>query len=49
MQFVRDELRLGVLAIATLNDLLQYLSTQRDPALAEHGARVAAYRDRYGV
>jgi hypothetical protein len=36
-------------AIATLGDLLQYLSTAHDPALAEHTGRVAAYRDRYGV
>ena len=49
VQVVRQELRLEVVAIAALHDLLQYLSAQRDPALAEHSARVAAYRDRYGV
>ena len=49
VQYVRDQLQLEVVAIATLHDLLHYLSTTRDPALAEHAARVAAYRDRYGV
>jgi len=38
-----------VLAIATLADLLQYLQHNDDPALHSHLARVAAYRDRYGV
>jgi orotate phosphoribosyltransferase len=38
-----------VLAIATLADLLQYLQSNDDPALRSHLARVAAYRDRYGV
>jgi orotate phosphoribosyltransferase len=38
-----------VLAIATLNDLLQYLSATSDSSLAAHRARVAAYRERYGV
>jgi len=38
-----------VLAIATLSDLLQYLRSNDDPALGAHFARVAAYRERYGV
>jgi orotate phosphoribosyltransferase len=38
-----------VLSIATLADLLQYLKSNSDPTLGEHVARVAAYRDRYGV
>jgi orotate phosphoribosyltransferase len=38
-----------VLAIATLNDLLQYLAATSDASLAAHRARVAAYRERYGV
>jgi orotate phosphoribosyltransferase len=38
-----------VLAIATLNDLLQYLAATSDGSLAAHRARVAAYRERYGV
>ncbi len=49
VQYVRDQLRLEVVAIAALHDLLHYLATTRDPALAEHTARVSAYRDRYGV
>ncbi|NRF69176.1 orotate phosphoribosyltransferase [Aquincola sp. S2] len=49
VQFVRDRLQLPVVAIATLADLLQTLSNTADPALAEHAAPIAAYRDRYGV
>ncbi len=48
-QYVTSELKLNVTAIATLNDLLQYLSTTSDPALAAHAAAVASYRERYGV
>ncbi|MDE2095178.1 MAG: orotate phosphoribosyltransferase [Burkholderiales bacterium] len=40
---------LPVIAIATLRDLLQYLQSNADPALSAHGARVGAYRERYGV
>ena len=46
--FERDH-GLPVIAIATLDDLLRYLSSNDDPGLAAHFARVAAYRDRYGV
>lgn len=49
VQFVQRELCLHVAAIATLEDLLQYLAAQSDPALAQHLPRVRAYRDRYGV
>jgi orotate phosphoribosyltransferase len=49
VQFVEQQLKLPVCAIATLNDLLQYLKTNQDTALNEHFARVAAYRERYGV
>ena len=38
-----------VLAIATLVDLLQYLDSTSDPALAMHRDAVLAYRDRYGT
>jgi len=38
-----------VISIATLTDLLQYLRAAADPALAAHFARVAGYRERYGV
>jgi orotate phosphoribosyltransferase len=40
---------LPVISIATLNDLLQYLQTSADETLNAHFARVAAYRERYGV
>ena len=49
VQYVEQQLKLPVCAIATLNDLLQYLKTNQDAALGEHFARVAAYRERYGV
>jgi orotate phosphoribosyltransferase len=49
VQFVRDELGLGVAAIATLEDLMQFLSQTDDPQLAQHAAPVHAYRERYGV
>jgi orotate phosphoribosyltransferase len=49
VQYVMAELGMEVLAMATLSDLLEYLSAARDPLLAAHAARVAAYRDRYGV
>jgi orotate phosphoribosyltransferase len=49
VQFVQRELGLTVCAIATLADLLHYLSAQSDPALVQHLPRVQAYRDRYGI
>jgi orotate phosphoribosyltransferase len=49
VQFVRQQLGLPVAAIATLGDLLDYLRTTDDPALAAHAGPVAAYRRRYGV
>ncbi len=49
VQWVSRELKLGVAAIATLDDLLQYLRGTADPALAAYAAPVQAYRDRYGV
>jgi orotate phosphoribosyltransferase len=38
-----------VIAIATLTDMLDYLDSAADPALATHRAAVARYRERYGV
>ncbi|HUG22978.1 orotate phosphoribosyltransferase [Piscinibacter sp.] len=38
-----------VVSIATVADLLQYLRSNDDPALGTHFARVAGYRERYGV
>ena len=49
VQFVERELGLKVAAVATLNDLLHYLQSGRDLALAAHAGRVAEYRLRYGV
>ena len=49
VQYVRGQLGLQVCAIATLADLLLYLSQDGDTALAGHHAKVLAYRQRYGV
>ena len=49
VQFVQLELKLPVVAIATLADLLQMLRHSDDPALARYAAPVQAYRERYGV
>ena len=49
VQFVTRQLQMPVAAIATLADLLQYLSSGADPALAAHAQPVRAYRERYGV
>ncbi len=49
VQYVRGQLGLQVCAIATLADLLLYLSQGGDSALAGHHAKVLAYRQRYGV
>ena len=49
VQYVRDQLKLDVAAIATLQDLLHYLQSSSSAELAPHLQRVSAYRDRYGV
>ena len=49
VQYVTAKLGLPVVSIATLDDLLAYLSGAGAHALADHAPRVAAYRDRYGV
>ncbi len=49
VQYVQRELGLAVCAIAKLDDLLQYLQQQDDPAMQAHRERVQAYRARYGV
>jgi len=49
VQYVENQLGLRIASIATLSDLLQYLRSNADPALSTHFARVAAYRERYGV
>ena len=49
VQVVREQLKLEVASMATLQDLLQYLQSTGAAELAQHLPRVAAYRDRYGV
>jgi orotate phosphoribosyltransferase len=49
VQYVTTRLQLEVAAIATLNDLLQYLRSTDDPALQVFAEPVQRYRDRYGV
>jgi orotate phosphoribosyltransferase len=49
VQYVTQQLQLSVVAIATLDDLLQYLRGGADPALNMFAAPVQAYRERYGV
>jgi len=48
VQYVRKHHGIEVVSIATLADLLQYLSTNDDPQLQSYAAPVQAYRDRYG-
>jgi orotate phosphoribosyltransferase len=49
VQYVRNQLGLSVVPIATLDDLLQYLSSRADQHLSAHRERVLAYRARYGA
>ncbi|HRH87183.1 MAG TPA: orotate phosphoribosyltransferase [Rubrivivax sp.] len=49
VQYITRNLQLNVAAIATLNDLLQYLKSTEDPALQVFAQPVQRYRDRYGV
>jgi orotate phosphoribosyltransferase len=49
VQYVRNQLGLHVIAIATLDDLLQYLSGRADDELGAHHQAVLAYRTRYGA
>ncbi len=49
VQFVKQQLGLPVVAVATLADLLSLLQGGAAPELAAHAAPVQAYRDRYGV
>jgi len=48
-QYVSTQLGLPVVAIATLDDLLEFLRSGDDPALRAHTAPMQAYRQRYGV
>jgi len=49
VQYITTDLHLQVLAVATLDDLLQYLHGASDAGLAGFRQAVSAYRDRYGV
>ena len=49
VQYITTQLDLEVVAIATLDDLLQYLRDSADPALHAFEGPVQIYRDRYGV
>ncbi|TBR73799.1 MAG: orotate phosphoribosyltransferase [Burkholderiaceae bacterium] len=49
VQYVREQLGLQVCAIATLADLLHYLSHSGHEGVGAHHDRVLAYRRRYGV
>ena len=49
VQYVMAELGMQVVAVATLADLLEYLSGADASVFAAHANRVAAYRDRFGV
>jgi len=49
VQYVKQQLGLQVCAIARLDDLMQYLQHQSDPALLDAHQRVQQYRERYGV
>jgi orotate phosphoribosyltransferase len=49
VQDVQNRLKLEVAAIATLDDLLQYLQSGQDPELHAALVPVQAYRERYGA
>jgi orotate phosphoribosyltransferase len=49
VQYVREKLGLSVCSIATLADLLHYLSGHSKEELGQYHVRVLAYRDRYGA
>ncbi len=49
VQYVTQNLKLNVVAIADLQDLLQYLQRSDDEVLSAYAAPVQAYRDKYGV
>jgi orotate phosphoribosyltransferase len=49
VQYVRNQLGMQAVAIATLDDLLQYLSGSADAELGAHHEGVLTYRSRYGA
>jgi orotate phosphoribosyltransferase len=46
--FERDY-AIPVIPVATVTDLLEFLTSHADPSLAAHADAVAGYRRRYGV
>ncbi|MFN9709091.1 MAG: orotate phosphoribosyltransferase, partial [Burkholderiales bacterium] len=49
LQLVRQQWGLEVVSIATLTDLLDYLSAHKTCNFIEYFYAVTAYRERYGV
>ena len=49
VQYVRNQLGMQVIAIATLDDLLEYLDQRASDELRAHREGVLAYRTRYGA
>ena len=49
VQYVVAQMKMDVVAVATLGDLLGFLDGNEDPILRAHAAPVQAYRGRYGV
>ncbi len=49
VQYVRNQLGMQVLSIATLDDLLKYLTERGGGELGAHRDKVLAYRQRYGA
>ena len=49
VQYVTQQLKLNVVAIAELKDLLQFLQSSGDESLSEFAAPVQTYRNQYGV
>jgi orotate phosphoribosyltransferase len=49
VQYVTQQLKLKVVAIASLQDLLHYLQSGRNTSLGVYAQPVQAYHDKYGV
>ncbi len=49
VQYVKEQLGLQVAAVASLDDLLEFLSLSQDADLQAHLSHVQAYRAKYGV
>jgi len=49
VQYVKTQLGLQVCSVASLEDLLSFLSSSADSTLQAHLTHVEAYRSKYGV